>query len=139
MKCSYENSRDQKSSTSPKLQEAQKWTRNVNWDDRPISEYTEKHKRKAEPHQTESYKWARLLAKKGILPDMRKDPWGTSLGLLWSKSRAKQETQSRKLAPATLLAMSSEEDKDPLTGAMIAYQPHFSPGSMKPISKSYLL
>ena len=44
MKCSYENSRDQKSSTSPKLQEAQKWTRNVNWDDRPISEYTEKHK-----------------------------------------------------------------------------------------------
>ena len=34
----------QKSSTFPKLQEAQKCTRKVNWNDRPVKEYIEKHK-----------------------------------------------------------------------------------------------
>lgn len=57
--------------------------------------------RKPEPHQTESYKWARLLAKKGILPDMRKDPTEGLVSAYSGAKAVKQETQSRKLAPAT--------------------------------------
>lgn len=92
MKCSYENSRDQKSSTPlncRKLRNGLEMLTGMI----DLSVSILRSTRKAEPHQTESYKWARLLAKKGILPDMRKDP---TEGLVSAYSGAKAEP-NRKL------------------------------------------